>query len=289
MNDHTATRRALLAGLAGLAAFPEMVRAQAGPASGARVAADAQHRRCRRQLAAEPALDRGISPRQPDLCRKVQLHPGAGARAAGQAAGAAGGGAGGHRHGDDRDGWRRRRHQPEPLGEAAARPFGLVAEPGEDIAAGGAADAGVGAGPGGVRLVLPGRAVARIHAGQGAAAAALGRGVAGLDEGSSQAVHVCAAGQLRPWARLFDGVAVPARRRRSEGPGEGLGQDLELPFRTRPQRRVLSDRHRCDDEGTGRGVARHHRHDDRLGHQSAGARRGAEGGRDHRAEQFPTG
>ena len=42
--------------------------------------------------------------------------------------------------------------------------------------------------------------------------------------------------------------------------------------------RVLPVRHRRHDEGAGRGLARHDRLDDRLGHQPARARHRAEGG-----------
>ena len=44
-----------------------------------------------------------------------------------------------------------------------------------------------------------------------------------------------------------------------------------------PGHRVLPDRHRRDDEGVRRGLARHHHLDHRLGHQSARPRHRAEG------------
>ena len=49
------------------------------------------------------------------------------------------------------------------------------------------------------------------------------------------------------------------------------------------------DRHRRDDEGAGRGLARHHRLDHRLGHQPARPRHRAEGGEGRHAQGLPLG
>ena len=106
-----------------------------------------------------------------------------------------------------------------------------------------------------------------------------GRGAARLGEGQPEPLHLRAPGQFRPRPHLPDGPALHPRRQGPEGSGQGLGQDLGLSQGARRVHRVLPDRHRRHDEGTRRGLARHDRVDDRLGHQSARPRRRAEGGR----------
>ena len=94
-----------------------------------------------------------------------------------------------------------------------------------------------------------------------------------------EAVHLCAPRQFRPRPHLPAGPALHPERQGSDGPEGRLGQDLGLSRRTGQEHRILPDRHRRGDEGTGRGLARHDRLASRLGPQSAHPRRGAEGGR----------
>ena len=102
-------------------------------------------------------------------------------------------------------------------------------------------------------------------------------------------VPLCPPGQFRPRPHLHDGPALHPRRFRSEGPDEGLGQDLGLSQGARREHRVLSDRHRRDHEGARRRHPRHHRLDDGLGHQPARPRHRAEGGEDRHAQGLPLG
>ncbi len=104
-----------------------------------------------------------------------------------------------------------------------------------------------------------------------------------------EAVPLRAAGQFRPRPHLPAGPALHPRRQGPDGPEGRLGQDLGVPGRTGQEHRVLPDRHRRDDEGTGRGLARHHRLASRLGPQSAHPGRGAEGGGGRHARRLPLG
>ena len=114
-------------------------------------------------------------------------------------------------------------------------------------------------------------------------------GAARLGEGAPEPLHLCAPGQFRPRPHLPAGPALHPGRQGPEGPEGRLGQDLGLSDRARQVHRVLPDRHRRRDEGAGRRLARHDRLASRLGPQPAHPRRGAEGSRGRHAGGLPLG
>ncbi len=126
-------------------------------------------------------------------------------------------------------------------------------------------DARLGTGPGRVRGVLPGRADHRIHARYSEDATEDRAGTARLGEGASEALYLCASGEFRPGPHVPAGASLYPEGQGPDGSKGRLGQDLELSHRAGQVHRILSDRHRRGDEGTGRRHARHDRLTCRLG------------------------
>jgi hypothetical protein len=78
---------------------------------------------------------------------------------------------------------------------------------------------------------------------------------AGVVQGKSQQADLRSASELRAGAYFHHGSALHPGRFKSEGSGQGLGQDLGVSEGTQQLYRVLPDRHRCGHEGTGRRLA----------------------------------
>ena len=212
---------------------------------------------------------------KPQLVSKFNFTKAPGTRAARQDQGAAGGGPRRHRPRADRHRRARGRHRAGPVGRAAAGPRRRAAEAGLHLSAARRPDADPGQGSGRGRHLLPLGPAARVRARARQAGARQHRRAAGLGEGQPQPLHVRPPGQLRPGPHLHHGPALHPGRQGPEGPDGRLGEDLGLPRGAGPRDRVLPVGHRRDDEGAGRGLARHHRVDHRLGHQPARARRRA--------------
>ena len=123
----------------------------------------------------------------------------------------------------------------------------------DDLPARRAEDAGPGAGPGGLRGVLPGRSAAGIHA---------GRGEADTDRRPQELLDWTKAHPKRflyarpansgPGRCWLQGLPYLLGDKDPKDPEGGLGQDLGLSGRTRQEHRILPNRHRRDDEGVGR-------------------------------------
>ena len=125
---------------------------------------------------------------------------------------------------------------------------------------------------------MPAGPAARIQPRQGQAAADDAAGAARVVQGESEPVRLRAACQFGSGLHVPDGAAVRARRQEPARSGQRLGQDVGVPEGARHVHRVLPVRHRRDDEGARRRVARHDGDDDRLGPEPAHPR--------HRAEAY---
>ncbi len=256
----------------------------------AEVARDAQHRRCRRQSRADAEGDRELPQGQAQARLADHLHQGAGAGAAGQDQGAAGRRPRRHRPRADRHRRAVGRHRPEALGRAARRTMPAACR---------SSTTSICRPPPRCRRSPRARAswspttrparCSNTCRSEVKKAPTTAEELLAWAQGQPEPLHVRAPGQFRPRPHLHDGPALHPRRQGPEGSGEGLGQDLGLSQGARPEHRILPDRHRRDDEGARRRLARHDRLDDRLGHQPARARHRAEGGQGRARSRASTG